>query len=626
MRRDGMIESVNDLSHPLLAESIRDGDYKVDLIDAFVDGAVAETLQKHQNTAMESGLEENTDEICLDDVTTVNIRSQLLTTHGGNDFVFHHLKHIHETNNTAKTKPVSNTKPASANGIGEKRIELLKALHDITVRLMDQQPMQELLQNVADSILELTAADSSYINLASPDGKYLELVAVAGDNRTSIGYKTYRGVGLSGKTLESGKLEYSSNYNKIRNRIKAFDTAKQACALPLKNGNKIVGVLGFIMEAEAESLFTQIDIVQQFATLTSIAINNSMLMEETREELKRTQSMNILSSAVLENDSFDDLLKITMRTIMHVAKAVDVEAWSLKDGKNIHCIDTIEGLRSDLHDELDRTRQALSQWLNNEHSADGQNYLFFSDESDEKTSSTDCIFMPCMIDDHADILFRVSHPNVRYLSQSVQQLLAGIAKQFSTAISRQNLQRKVEHLAFHDGLTSLPNRVKFDGLLKRAIENGTENQEEFSILFIDLDGFKKVNDTHGHDLGDAFLKDVANRFGNVMDEHSVLARVGGDEFAAIIKQENNQATEIAQEVLDSLDADLRLEYGIPEIGASIGISHFPIDGTSSHQLLRKADMAMYHSKRNGKNQATAYREIEHDLNTTTEHSTLRKIA
>ncbi|MDF1874821.1 diguanylate cyclase [Sulfurimonas sp. SAG-AH-194-I05] len=175
-------------------------------------------------------------------------------------------------------------------------------------------------------------------------------------------------------------------------------------------------------------------------------------------------------------------------------------------------------------------------------------------------------------------------------------------------IKQKNL---LDYQAHHDGLTGLPNRTLFYHRLQQAIKKGKGQQGIFTVLFIDLDGFKTVNDTHGHDIGNKTLQEVSRRFKNAIRREDTLARLGGDEFSilteSLIKKED--AVLLAKKVLMSLDRVLLIEQLELKLSCSIGLSCYPDDGIEMDELLINADKAMYTAKDNGKNNVEVYKKI-----------------
>lgn len=168
---------------------------------------------------------------------------------------------------------------------------------------------------------------------------------------------------------------------------------------------------------------------------------------------------------------------------------------------------------------------------------------------------------------------------------------------------RKLLQENLQHMAHFDELTSLPNRALFFDRLKRALADARRHGSGFALLFVDLDGFKKVNDAYGHQLGDQLLNEVARRMEQCVRESDTVARMGGDEFAIILGDINDadDARLVAQKIINSLSTSLTLDGKDCHIGASIGISLYPQDGESSESMLTNADSAMYSAKSKGKN-------------------------
>lgn len=175
---------------------------------------------------------------------------------------------------------------------------------------------------------------------------------------------------------------------------------------------------------------------------------------------------------------------------------------------------------------------------------------------------------------------------------------------FSDITSRKAAEEQVQFLAHHDALTGLPNRALFGDRLQQALAAAKRNNGHFALLFLDLDGFKPINDDHGHEAGDTVLKMVAQRLLACVRSVDTVARLGGDEFAVILGELENpgEATIVAEKILQAIAHPMALENGTQcSIGTSIGISTYPENGNSVDGLLAAADVAMYDSKRHGKN-------------------------
>ena len=174
----------------------------------------------------------------------------------------------------------------------------------------------------------------------------------------------------------------------------------------------------------------------------------------------------------------------------------------------------------------------------------------------------------------------------------------------SAALSeRRYSEMRLDMLANHDPLTGLPNRSYFQDFLGHALARATREKSQVSLLFIDLDRFKHINDSQGHEVGDQVLRVVANRLDEQLRADDFVARLGGDEFAVILMHPpaSRAASRVARKLIQAVAESFKLGQRRYAIGASIGISVYPDDGLDANTLLRQADLAMYQAKqrRNG---------------------------
>ncbi len=171
------------------------------------------------------------------------------------------------------------------------------------------------------------------------------------------------------------------------------------------------------------------------------------------------------------------------------------------------------------------------------------------------------------------------------------------------AESRVAHARRVEHLAYHDALTGLPNRSLLHKLVEDRIHHSVRNRSQFALLFLDLDRFKQINDTLGHDAGDELLQEVGERLEGALRDSDTVARMGGDEFVILLPEieRPEQVEVVAQKVLSVLRDPVVLLGEKFSVTVSIGISQFPHDGSDQATLMKNADIAMYAAKEAGRN-------------------------
>ncbi|MHB8725102.1 MAG: EAL domain-containing protein [Casimicrobiaceae bacterium] len=169
--------------------------------------------------------------------------------------------------------------------------------------------------------------------------------------------------------------------------------------------------------------------------------------------------------------------------------------------------------------------------------------------------------------------------------------------------SRKVVEKRIHHLAAHDALTGLPNRASFGELLDVAIGNARRHSCSVAVMFIDLDRFKNVNDTLGHDAGDELLRDAARRLRETLRSSDIVARLGGDEFVALIQdvKEVRDVELVGCKILDAIELPFHIQGQECRVTASIGVALYPQHGDDHRTLMKKADAAMYRAKEAGKN-------------------------
>ncbi|WP_369601318.1 diguanylate cyclase [Hahella sp. SMD15-11] len=214
--------------------------------------------------------------------------------------------------------------------------------------------------------------------------------------------------------------------------------------------------------------------------------------------------------------------------------------------------------------------------------------------------------------DHLCFTVTGAHGETRYLDAFLTRLNTGgrpvVHAILQDITRRKQAEERAQYRAFHDMLTHLPNRAYFMETLGSLLAQHERRQEQLAVLFVDLDNFKHINDTLGHEIGDEVLRQAAERLKRNLREGDIIARLGGDEFTVILPgltQETvaaNVATKLIAHILPAFDVQ---GYDL-HVGASIGIAIYPRDGTSATDLIKHADVAMYQAKNAGRNQYCFY--------------------
>lgn len=200
----------------------------------------------------------------------------------------------------------------------------------------------------------------------------------------------------------------------------------------------------------------------------------------------------------------------------------------------------------------------------------------------------------------------VSEQGVGILNGDKVEYLDGFVVDISERRSIQDALRqseeRVKQLAFYDPVTELPNRNLIFEHIRAALSDCRGTGQRFGVAFIDLDGFKPINDNYGHLAGDAVLKTVGQRCKGVIGADDMAARIGGDEFLLFINDaDTHKLMTLASALADQINTPISIQRQVVHLSASIGIAEFPGDGNSIDKLIRAADSAMYAAKRSGKN-------------------------
>lgn len=221
--------------------------------------------------------------------------------------------------------------------------------------------------------------------------------------------------------------------------------------------------------------------------------------------------------------------------------------------------------------------------------------------SDENSIRQNVHIQPLYKEDEMFALIQISDVTSTY---NRDYKLKNLIKELEVEVKEiKNTEEVIRHRSLHDSLTGLPNRLFYNDRLAWAINYAQRNEDKLAIMFLDLDGFKEVNDTYGHDAGDMILKEVAKRLKGCIRSIDTLARLGGDEFTVVLIQlkDEKNASIVAQKFISAISEPFSINGTIIRLTISIGISTYPKGGQDPTVLLKKADQAMYKIKAVSKN-------------------------
>ncbi len=227
-------------------------------------------------------------------------------------------------------------------------------------------------------------------------------------------------------------------------------------------------------------------------------------------------------------------------------------------------------------------------------------FMLCAEIQKQPTGKNTPILMVTSLDDEGSIARAFEVGATDYIAKPVNW--AVLRHRLRRVIAESRNQKRIDHLAHHDPLTGLPNRLLFLDRLDRALERARRHHEIVALLYLDLDGFKQINDTMGHDAGDQLLREVADRLVSFMRSSDTAARLGGDEFILLLVSNVSEhgVSMVAQKILDALSTPFPLPQRKVSVTASVGAALYPMDGGDTQTLLKNADTAMYQAKLQGR--------------------------
>jgi len=334
---------------------------------------------------------------------------------------------------------------------------------------------------------------------------------------------------------------------------------------------------------------------KQYIGSMEISFNSSFLLQNLTAKMVIDKNFLILKSEVHKNSWVDFISDSYIDCLEHQDYFLAVKSLNYKFDPIIKNIFENQELTQDIKIKMDKK-------------------LSFSKDAHFKDKNIIITFIPIK-NLHKNIAYISLYVESEYLNRiSLEQtyikmlLFSIITLLFLFSVYVTVIHSELRSMALMDKLTGLPNRAYFYLELEAEIDRVKRGRSNCSVLFIDLDGFKSVNDTFGHDAGDELLIQVALRLKESIREIDIVGRIGGDEFIVLITniKDTLNTAKVARKIIDALGKDFDINQNKIQIGASIGISSYPDDALDIDTLVKNADDAMYQAKNNGKNHYIIY--------------------
>ncbi|MCA1457424.1 EAL domain-containing protein [Bradyrhizobium sp. BRP22] len=484
--------------------------------------------------------------------------------------------------------------------------------------------------------------NSTSIFLVTPGSDYLEMAATGGPTsenarklKVSINEAVPEGRGLCGTAFRSRQASINNNFlkdvagNAFRDIIER-EGARSGAAFPLFVDGEPAGVMLFISSERDTFTAEFAELLQRLADNVSFALGSferadeKARTEDQKERLTRMfAALSATNEAIMRAKSRTELFHLVCEAAVvggnFTSTAIALERPGDDYLENVASagpdrerafnvrlsINAAHPEGRSLTGIAFRTRKPC---ISNDYLGDfGASSPFYQVLRDAGTRSGAAFPLLKHGKPIGAIIFLSSEigafsPELIGLLRRLAENVSFALENFDRADEKARADERIEYLASHDGLTRLPNRETFNELLRHAIEVASRHQRQFALLFIDLDRFKVINDSLGHDAGDLLLVKIADRLRGTLRSSDVIARLGGDEFVVILEETERADVEtIAESLLSALSQPLQLSGHECHTTASIGIAMYPADGSDAKTLTKNADMAMYLAKEDGKN-------------------------
>ncbi|MFT4118422.1 GAF domain-containing protein [Bradyrhizobium sp.] len=520
---------------------------------------------------------------------------------------------------------------------------MFEALSATNEAIMRAKTREELFEVACQAAVLGDMFASATIGILDQDRSCVRVVAVKGRlqdrmvGRTAIVSADHpQGQGIIGISLRTRRPCVMNDYLRDPRsehwRLQATeDGTRAAASFPLlRAGLEPIGILLFL--ASDEDAFTPdlVELLGRLAENVSFALDNFDRAEEkarTEEQKERVTRMfaalSATNEAIMRAKSRSELYelvcraastggKFTSTTIVLAVADSDLLKIAAAAGpaadttRNVRLsIDATRPEGRGMAGTAFRTRQpCISNDYLNDHRVSAFHAIVRKDGA-----RSGAAFPLIVHDQPVGVMIYMSAERDTFTGEFVELLqrladnVSFALENFDRADEKKKADERIEYLASYDSLTNLPNRETFNGLLREAIDAAQRHDRRFAVLFIDLDRFKVINDSLGHEAGDLLLLEVADRLRGALRVSDVVARLGGDEFVVILDRcgEIDDVQRIATELLSVLAEPMELAGHECHTTASIGVAMYPANGADAQTLTKNADMAMYLAKEDGKN-------------------------
>ncbi|MBN2387832.1 MAG: diguanylate cyclase [Anaerolineales bacterium] len=512
--------------------------------------------------------------------------------------------------------------------------EILMALQDTTLDLLSELDLDTLLENIVKRAGLLMSTTAGYLDLIEPETGQLKPRVGLGALGESLDHPVGPGEGVAGTVWQTGQPLVVNDYDRWGGRLDSFskNMVGAVIGVPMISGDRVLGVLGLAQEAATGKVFIQedVELLTRFAHLAMMAIENARLYAAAQQELadrKRAEEIIRLrlrlweSSAVqplgaLMQNALDEIEKITHSSIgfYHFVqddqRTISLQVWSTRTLAE-YCQAEGRGLHYSIDEAgvwVDCVRQRKPVIHNDYASLPHRKGL-----PEGHAALIRELVVPTMRDGRVVAILGVGNKPSDYDDKDVElvayiaDIIWGIVERKQAEDQIRQLNSRLEHLAMTDDLTGLPNRRAFFGHCEEEFMRAQRYRVPFSLLIMDIDEFKLINDTFGHDAGDRMLQCLANTLRKNIREIDRIGRLGGEEFGVLLPNtKKEEAAHLAERLRQAVEAQ-HCTNGDLEMRVTVSVGVATCEHVENLEAVVKgADRALYRAKDRGRNQVVVF--------------------
>ncbi len=423
-----------------------------------------------------------------------------------------------------------------------------------------------------------------------------------------------RAVSIADLNRQPGKLAYDDGSAPIASFL----------AVPIMEGDLYEGLL--CMDSATVAAFSEAD--EQKAQLLAREILMILQFDRQRRQMRQATRIDAVLLSISQN--LASRMDLSHRLSSTVALAREVVAYDVcfvfliePDGRRARVkialgaradvVNHVFALTDGLLSLIVRTRQGIL--FSNPDAVGEPDHRIFPSRCRIETKARSFLGLPMITEDRVLAIALFGSNRENSYTDHDRRVLSIVCNHAATAIAEANMHARLEQMAATDGLTGLFNHRAFQDKMAEEFVRSSRHPEPFSLLLIDVDHFKKVNDTYGHPAGDAVLKAIAGILTRQIRKADWVARYGGEEFAVLlVRADSGQALQMAERIRKAVDeAPMRAQNQTLHVTISIGIASYPEDATLREEMIARTDQALYAAKRDGRNRALCYPAIKKDV-------------